>query len=33
MYYTEINPFTMEPIFVEKSLLRKNIQKEILTEK
>ena len=33
MYYTEMNPFTMEPIFVEKSLLRKNIQKEILTEK
>ncbi len=33
MYYTEMNPFTMEPIFVEKSLLKKNIQKEILTEK
>ncbi|MHB8133424.1 MAG: YgiQ family radical SAM protein [Anaerolineaceae bacterium] len=31
MYYTEVNPFTLEPIFVEKSLAKKNRQKEILT--
>jgi uncharacterized radical SAM protein YgiQ len=31
MYYTELNPFTMEPIFVEKSLQKKNRQKDILT--
>jgi uncharacterized radical SAM protein YgiQ len=33
MYYTEINPFTMQPIFVEKSLQKKNRQKEILVKK
>jgi len=33
MYYTEMNPFTKESIFVEKSILKKNIQKEILTKK
>jgi uncharacterized radical SAM protein YgiQ len=32
MYYTELNPFTLEPIFVEKSLAKKNRQKEILTQ-
>lgn len=32
MYYTEINPFTMQPIFVEKSLAKKNRQKETLTK-
>ena len=33
MYYTEQNPFTGEPIFVEKDALRKERQKEILVEK
>ncbi len=33
MYYTELNPFTMEPIFVEKSLQKKNHQKDILVNK
>lgn len=33
MYYTEINPFTKEPIFVEKSISKKNKQKEILVKK
>lgn len=33
MYHTEINPFTLEPIFVEKSLMKKNQQKEILVQK
>ena len=33
MYYTELNPFTMQPIFVEKSLQKKNRQKEILVNK
>lgn len=33
MYYTELNPFTMEPIFVEKSLQKKNRQKDILVNK
>ncbi len=32
MYYTEINPFTGEKIFVEKNLNKKRIQKEILTK-
>jgi uncharacterized radical SAM protein YgiQ len=31
MYYTEINPFTKEPLFVEKNLQRKEKQKEIVT--
>lgn len=30
MYYTEINPFTGEKLFVEKNLRKKRIQKEIL---
>jgi uncharacterized radical SAM protein YgiQ len=33
MYYTELNPFTREPIFVEKDLHRKNKQKQILVKK
>ncbi len=33
MYYTEINPFTKEPVFVEKDLHRKNKQKQILVNK
>jgi uncharacterized radical SAM protein YgiQ len=33
MYYTEMNPFTKEPIFVEKSIGNKNRQKEILVKK
>ena len=33
MYYTEMNPFTMQPIFVEKSLQKKNRQKDILVKK
>ena len=33
MYYTELNPFTMQPVFVEKSLQKKNRQKEILVNK
>ncbi|PKO13891.1 MAG: YgiQ family radical SAM protein [Chloroflexi bacterium HGW-Chloroflexi-10] len=33
MYYTEMNPFTREPIFVEKNLQRKTRQKEILVSK
>ena len=31
MYYTEKDPFTGKPIFVEKDLKRKSIQKEIIT--
>jgi radical SAM superfamily enzyme YgiQ (UPF0313 family) len=31
MYYTEMNPFTGEKIFVEKSLKNKRLQKEKLT--
>jgi uncharacterized radical SAM protein YgiQ len=33
MYYTEMNPFTMQPVFVEKSLQKKNRQKDILVNK
>jgi uncharacterized radical SAM protein YgiQ len=33
MYYTEMNPFTRQPIFVEKDLRKKVRQKEIVTEK
>jgi len=33
MYYAEINPFTKEPIFVEKSISKKIKQKEILVKK
>jgi radical SAM superfamily enzyme YgiQ (UPF0313 family) len=31
MYYTEMNPFTGEPIFVEKDLKRKQAQKDLVT--
>ena len=33
MYYTEQDPFTGKPLFVEKNLQRKEKQKEILTDK
>jgi len=33
MYYTEMDPFTREPIFVEKDLAGKNRQKQIVTGK
>ncbi|MFM8319947.1 MAG: YgiQ family radical SAM protein [Chloroflexota bacterium] len=33
MYYTELDPFTRQPIFVEKDLRRKERQKEIVTQK
>jgi uncharacterized radical SAM protein YgiQ len=33
MYYTEMDPFTRKPIFVEKDLRRKRRQKDIVTEK
>ena len=33
MYYTGLDPFTRQPIFVEKDLRRKKQQKEILTSK
>lgn len=33
MYYTEIDPFTMQPIFVEKDPTQRRRQKSILTEK
>ncbi|HSM24372.1 MAG TPA: YgiQ family radical SAM protein, partial [Anaerolineaceae bacterium] len=33
MYYTEMNPFTRKPLFVEKSIGKKNKQKEILVKK
>lgn len=33
MYYTEMDPFTLRPIFVEKDPLRKERQKNIVTEK
>ncbi|MPN52683.1 hypothetical protein SDC9_200345 [bioreactor metagenome] len=33
MYYTEKDPFTGHPIFVEKNLARKQKQKEIITLK
>jgi radical SAM superfamily enzyme YgiQ (UPF0313 family) len=31
MYYTEMDPFTRQPIFVEKDLAGKNRQKQIVT--
>jgi len=31
MYYTELNPFTRKPIFVEKNARRKERQKGIVT--
>jgi len=33
MYYTEIDPFSGKPIFVEKDVQRKERQKKIVTEK
>ncbi len=33
MYYTELDPFTRQPIYVEKDLRRKERQKEIVTQK
>ncbi len=33
MYYTEMDPFTRQPIFVEKDSQRKERQKEIVTDK
>jgi radical SAM superfamily enzyme YgiQ (UPF0313 family) len=33
MYYTEKDPFTGEPIFVEKNIQKKTRQKEIVTDK
>jgi hypothetical protein len=33
MYYTELDPFTRKPIFVEKDARRKERQKEIVTQK
>ncbi|MFN2242774.1 MAG: YgiQ family radical SAM protein, partial [Anaerolineae bacterium] len=33
MYYTEMDPFTGEPLFVEKDLVRKERQKSILVRK
>jgi hypothetical protein len=33
MYYTELDPFTRRPIFVEKEPLRKEHQKDIVTRK
>jgi uncharacterized radical SAM protein YgiQ len=33
MYYTELDPFTREPIFVEKDLRRKEAQKDVITRK
>jgi uncharacterized radical SAM protein YgiQ len=33
MYYTEADPFTGKPLFVEKDALRKDRQKQIVTEK
>jgi uncharacterized radical SAM protein YgiQ len=33
MYYTELDPFTLRPIFVEKNPKRKEHQKEIVTRK
>ena len=33
MYYTEQDPFTGKPLFIEKNLQRKEKQKEILTDK
>jgi radical SAM superfamily enzyme YgiQ (UPF0313 family) len=33
MYYTEMDPFTREPLFVEKDPRRKEAQKNIITRK
>jgi uncharacterized radical SAM protein YgiQ len=32
MYYTELDPFTLQPLFVEKNLAKKARQKEIVTQ-
>ena len=31
MYYTEMDPFTLKPVYVEKNLKKKQIQKDIVT--
>jgi len=33
MYYTELDPWTLKPIFVEKDLNKKQKQKDIVTNK
>ncbi len=33
MYYTGLDPFTNQPVFIEKNVKRKELQKRILTEK
>ena len=33
MYYTEMDPFTRQPVFVEKDPRRKERQKDVLTRK
>ncbi len=33
MYYTEMDPFTLEPLFIEKDLARKERQKRIVVDK
>lgn len=33
MYYTEMDPFTRQPLYVEKDVRRKELQKEIVTQK
>jgi radical SAM superfamily enzyme YgiQ (UPF0313 family) len=33
MYYTRIDPFTMEPVFVEKNPTQKEKQKKLVTKK
>jgi len=33
MYYTELDPFTLKPIFVEKDPIKKQKQKDIVTDK
>lgn len=33
MYYTEMDPFTLEPLFIEKDQLRKEHQKQIVVDK
>jgi len=33
MYWTEMDPWTLEPLFVEKDIERKRKQKDIITAK
>jgi hypothetical protein len=33
MYYTEMEPWTREPVFVEKDPVRKQKQKDVVTQK